>query len=1182
MANERATAQVFLDGKQAEAALDGLKATSKELKQAIIEAGKAGDNVTMKKLQTELRSVESAQRSLKKETFDVQKVLNNLNGASLDDIQKAARKVNAEMRRMDRTDPGFREKQKQAKALRGELNRVNAEMREQPGFMKKATDAFNNYFGVAAAGIAAMAGVGLTIQKAVDAANEREDMRGQVKALTGLAEEELDYLEQTAQKAATTVTESQDGISVRIQKSTDEILQAYQLVGSAKPELLANKEALAEVTKEIMVLAEASEGMDLSVAVDATTKAMNQYGAGAEQAARFTNAMAAGAKFGAVAIPEIGEAIKVFGVNANKANVPVEGSVALIEVLGEKAGLVGPQAGTSLRNFFSILASGPKETNPEIVGLTAAMDALQKKNMSSAEYTKMFGRENANVAQILVANKQYVEELTETLTGTETAYEQANDNTKDRIAKLNQAKAASHEYAVEIGEKLAPAQLHLVSSGKLILKTISALIDLFKQHGTEILLVAGAVAAYTIALKLKNAESKLSIGLTKAQAIAQAAWGTVVGVVTGQITIATVAQKLWNSVITANPIGAIFAAVLLLTAGIVALVKVMNRQTAAQKAVNDVQKQAKQDIIDQKVETESLLDVLKDENKSREEKEAALKRLNEISPEYFNNLSIEKSTTEELTAAGEAYIKNLEKQALVKAAQEKIDALRRENAQKEIDIETKKSKWYESTSGAARRAKKDIDENKEAILALQKVISNNTSPIDSGDGSETQEEKAKREKKENEERLRLQQEAAKKRLEQIDSYHKAELIELKRQMIERNETQDWYNNQALLKELEYLARKRELQAAAGEDTLDTDEAILDKQIKLRDGFQKNIEDMDKTISNLEKEVIEMPELDIEGFDEEYQKGVEALDRYDKLKEKFQNDEESQAELFTQEMADLTDAYELGILSHEEFEKRKAEITRNYTKKSIEIYGEYLNSVGSIVNGLGEMFSAQKDAELEKAGDNAAQKEAIERKYAKKQQNVAKGQAAISAAQAILQLWAQPSVIPEPANSIFKGIQAAIIVGTTAAQIKKINAQQFYTGGYTAPGTKYQPAGIVHAGEFVASQEAVNNPTIKPFLDMINIAQKNGTTRRLNLPQAVVSSYSAPMPGFAAGGYVAQSSNTTQTREVIQTDPALIETMRQMTIAANRLAEKDLSLSMSELNRKSKQYEEIQNSVNLKK
>lgn len=1170
MANERATAQVFLDGKQAEAALDGLKAKSKELKQAIIEAGKAGDNVTMKKLQTELRSVESAQRSLKKETFDVQKVLNNLNGASLDDIQKAARKVNAEMRRMDRTDPGFREKQKQAKALRGELNRVNAEMREQPGFMKKATDAFNNYFGVAAAGIAAMAGVGLTIQKAVDAANEREDMRGQVKALTGLAEEELDYLEQTAQKAATTVTESQNGISVRIQKSTDEILQAYQLVGSAKPELLANKEALAEVTKEIMVLAEASEGMDLSVAVDATTKAMNQYGAGAEQAARFTNAMAAGAKFGAVAIPEIGEAIKVFGVNANKANVPVEGSVALIEVLGEKAGLVGPQAGTSLRNFFSILASGPKETNPEIVGLTAAMDALQKKNMSSAEYTKMFGRENANVAQILVANKQYVEELTETLTGTETAYEQANDNTKDRIAKLNQAKAASHEYAVEIGEKLAPAQLHLVSSGKLILKTISALIDLFKQHGTEILLVAGAVAAYTIALKLKNAESKLSIGLTKAQAIAQAAWGTVVGVVTGQITIATVAQKLWNSVITANPIGAIFAAVLLLTAGIVALVKVMNRQTAAQKAINDVQKQAKQDIIDQKVETESLLDVLKDENKSREEKEAALKRLNEISPEYFNNLSIEKSTTEELTAAGEAYIKNLEKQALVKAAQEKIDALRRENAQKEIDIETKKSKWYETTAGATRRATKSINENKDAIKELQGLIDKNVDKTITTTTTNTTTPDTDPDQ------------PAGDPLKALEESHKAEMLELKRQMIERNETQEWYNNQALLKELEYLARKRELQAAAGEDTLDTDEAILDKQIKLRDGFQKNIEDMDKTISNLEKEVIEMPEIDLESFDEEYQKGIEALDRYDELKEKIKTDEESQAELFTQEMADLTDAYEMGILSHEEFEKRKAEITRNYTKKSIEIYGEYLNSVGSIVNGLGEMFSDQKDAELEKAGDNAAQKEAIERKYAKKQQAVAKGQAAISAAQAILQLWAQPSVIPEPANSIFKGIQAAIIVGTTAAQIKKINAQQFYTGGYTAPGTKYQPAGIVHAGEFVASQEAVQNPTVKPFLDMINIAQKNGTTRRLNLPQAVVSSYSAPMPGFAAGGYVAQSSNTTQTREVIQTDPALIETMRQMTIAANRLADKELSLSMSELNRKSKQYEEIQNSVNLKK
>ncbi|MDR3055265.1 MAG: tape measure protein [Zoogloeaceae bacterium] len=44
---------------------------------------------------------------------------------------------------------------------------------------------------------------------------------------------------------------------------------------------------------------------------------------------------------------------------------------------------------------------------------------------------------------------------------------------------------------------------------------------------------------------------------------------------------------------------------------------------------------------------------------------------------------------------------------------------------------------------------------------------------------------------------------------------------------------------------------------------------------------------------------------------------------------------------------------------------------------------------------------------------------------------------------------------------------------------------FATGGYTGAGGKYQPAGIVHAGEFVARQEVVRQPGALSFLSAFN-------------------------------------------------------------------------------------------------
>lgn len=90
-------------------------------------------------------------------------------------------------------------------------------------------------------------------------------------------------------------------------------------------------------------------------------------------------------------------------------------------------------------------------------------------------------------------------------------------------------------------------------------------------------------------------------------------------------------------------------------------------------------------------------------------------------------------------------------------------------------------------------------------------------------------------------------------------------------------------------------------------------------------------------------------------------------------------------------------------------------------------------------------------------------------------------------------------IPFPANlgAILSGI-TAVLAGIAQAR----NLLGFAEGGYTGRGGKYQPAGIVHKGEYVTPQHIVNSPVARPHLQALE---------------------SMRLKGYADGGFVANSN-----------------------------------------------------------
>ena len=250
-----------------------------------------------------------------------------------------------------------------------------------------------------------------------------------LSSITGATGADLEFYknEAIAVGAATTKTSSQ-------------VLDAFKEIGSARPELLKNKEALAAVTKEAIILSEAA-GLEVPQAAKALAAGLNQFQLPAEDSARIINTLAAGSKLGSVAIPEITEGLNKFGGIARVANIPIEASVALIEAIGP-AGLVGAEGGTKIRNVLISLAKGADDTNPKIVGLETALENLAEKELTTAELAKQFGKQNLLAAQTLIEQRKKVKDLTKELTGTNIAYEQAAINTNNLDGNIKRLDSA--------------------------------------------------------------------------------------------------------------------------------------------------------------------------------------------------------------------------------------------------------------------------------------------------------------------------------------------------------------------------------------------------------------------------------------------------------------------------------------------------------------------------------------------------------------------------------------------------------------------------------------------------------------------------------------------------------------------------------------------------------------------
>lgn len=294
-----------------------------------------------------------------------------------------------------------------------------------------------------------------------------------LSAITGATGKDLDFLAQASKRMGQTTT-----------LTASQAAEAFKLVASAKPDLLGNAEALETVTQQAVLLAEAS-GTTLPEAARTVGEAMNQFGASADQAARFVNVLAAGSKRGSSEVEDTAAALVNAGVAAKGAGVNFEETNALIQTLAT-VGIKGADAGTKLRSaLVNMQITANDKFNPAVVGMQEALDNMAEANLTVTEKLEIFGKKNLVVADALINNREKFGELTTAITGTNVAVIQAainNDNLKGDTKRLSSAFEA---LSINVGENWLPVVRDVVTIATAVINQFAGMAEASDEVDVE-------------------------------------------------------------------------------------------------------------------------------------------------------------------------------------------------------------------------------------------------------------------------------------------------------------------------------------------------------------------------------------------------------------------------------------------------------------------------------------------------------------------------------------------------------------------------------------------------------------------------------------------------------------------------------------------------------------------------
>ena len=217
------------------------------------------------------------------------------------------------------------------------------------------------------------------------------------------------------------------------------------------------------------------------------------------------------------------------------------------------------------------------------------------------------------------------------------------------------------------------------------LGTVSTLVENWQTVGKVVLEVAVAYGSYKAALLAVYAAHKV-----------QAIYGTVTAFLSLAKGVSTAkdAMLLFNLVSKSNPIGLIVSVITSAAAAFYLFSKNTDAATKAQESLSKIEEEAAGKAAEEKTKIDMLVAAAKNDKLSMDERKEAIKKLNDLIPDYNAQLDVTTGKYIENKAALDRYLQSLARKYELEGAKEKLAEIGRKkaNAQLERDDAVRKQK----------------------------------------------------------------------------------------------------------------------------------------------------------------------------------------------------------------------------------------------------------------------------------------------------------------------------------------------------------------------------------------------------------------------------------------------------------------------------------------------------------
>ena len=645
------------------------------------------------------REIDEANKDIhetKRQMDLVNATLGSLKTSSVRDLEYSLKILNQEMRGMDRGSDAFKQMQAQAKKLRMELEAVRAEGQAQQSWIGRTADWFNKMQGIILGFVAAISGVTFTVKKCVEEYAKMDDEMTNVRKYTGQAADEVERMNEdfkridtrTPRQKLNQLAEDAGRLGITSTAAVEEFVDGADKINVALGDDLGEN-AVSQIGKLAQMFGE-DKTKGLRGAMLATGSAVNELAQNSSASAGylvdFTARVAGVGKQAGFTQAQIMGLASVLDQNMQQDETAATAVQNLLAKMFQDSAKFAKIAGLNVKEFAKTLKTDAN------TALLQFLQAMRSKGgfadlAPMFEEMKMDGSRATGVLTVLADKLDDIKTAQDLATqayadGTSVINE-FNTQNESVQAQLDKAKKRFLDLSIELGEKLYPAARLCVSTASVTVRVLSGLIDFIIKYRTTILVLTTAIIALTVAE---------TAHIVKLKAIS--VWNNVV--VAGS-------KKLW-AVLVAHPYLAVAAAAASLVAIILDLSRKTDAATKAQETLNDIRKEAQEQIVEEQNKLENLRKVAMDETRSLKDRYTAINELNRIVPNY--NAQIDKTTGKykENKQALDDYIKSLVHLYEVQGAKDKLKEIGKERA----DLEIQRQEQEKIIQKDAEEAKSEV------------------------------------------------------------------------------------------------------------------------------------------------------------------------------------------------------------------------------------------------------------------------------------------------------------------------------------------------------------------------------------------------------------------------------------------------------------------------------------------